>query len=66
MPKNTSFILGDHFDDFVNSQVEALRLALIEGEESGLSGPLDMQKIKKEARAEAALTPSRDASFPSA
>jgi antitoxin ParD1/3/4 len=79
MPKNTSFILGDHFDAFVSSQVqsgryanatdvirsalrlleehersvEALRRALIEGEESGVAGPLDMEKIKGEARKEA-------------
>lgn len=84
MPKNTSFILGDHFDAFVASQVEAgryrnatdvirsglrlleeretklqaLRHALIEGEQSGVAGPLDMEKIKRQAREEAGLTPS--------
>jgi len=84
MPKNTSFILGEHFDTFVASQVsagryanatdvirsglrlleeheqkvEALRNALIEGEESGVAGPLDMSKIKKQAREEAGLAPS--------
>ncbi len=83
MSKNTSFILGDHFDTFVASliktgryanatdairsglrlleeheqKVEALRNALIEGEESGIAGPLDMDKIKREARAEAGLEP---------
>lgn len=83
MPKNTSFILGDHFDDFVAAQVGAgryanaadvirsglrlleeheqklasLRNALIEGEESGVAGPLDMSKIKRHARAEAGLSP---------
>ena len=82
MPKNTSFILGDHFDSFVGSlvdrgryanatdairsglrlleeheqKVEALRNALIEGEESGIAGPLDMDKIKRAARAEEGLT----------
>ncbi len=82
MPKNTSFILGDHFDAFVTSQVEtgryanatdvirsglrlleeheqkieALRRALIEGEKSGIAGPLDMNEIKKRARQEAGLT----------
>lgn len=76
MPKNTSFILGDHFDSFVRervgsgryanatdvirsalrlleereSRVDALRAALIEGENSGLAGPLDMERIKREAR----------------
>ncbi len=85
MPKkNTSFILGEHFDTFVASQitagryanatdvirsglrlleeheqkVEALRNALIEGEESGVAGPLDMSKIKRQAREEAGLAPS--------
>ncbi len=84
MPKNTSFILGDHFDAFVTSQVaagryrnatdvirsglrlleeretrlQALRHALIEGEQSGVAGPLDMEKIKRQARKEAGLTPS--------
>ena len=84
MPKNTSFILGEHFDAFVASQiragryanatdvirsglrlleeheqkVEALRNALIEGEESGVAGPLDMSKIKRQARQEAGLAPS--------
>ena len=84
MAKNTSFILGDHFDVFVREQVEAgryanatdvirsglrlleeheqrveaLRLALSEGEESGLAGPLDMEKIKRDARTEAGVKPS--------
>ncbi len=79
MPRNTSFILGDHFDAFVGAQiqagryanatdvirsglrlleeheqkVEALRHALIEGEESGVAGPLDMEKIRRQAREEA-------------
>ena len=84
MAKNTSFILGDHFDAFVASQVkagryrnatdvirsglrlleeretrlEALRHALVEGEESGVAGPLDMEKIKRRAREDAGLAPS--------
>jgi antitoxin ParD1/3/4 len=84
MPKNTSFILGDHFDAFVAAQVragryanatdvirsalrlleeretrlEALRRALIEGEESGVAGPLDMSRIKREARKETGLAPA--------
>ena len=84
MPKNTSFILGDHFDAFVAAQVEggryanatdvirsglrlleeheqrldALRNALIEGEESGIAGPLDMEEIKKQARQEIDRSPS--------
>ena len=84
MPKNTSFILGDHFDAFVAAQVEggryanatdvirsglrlleeheqrldALRNALIEGEESGMAGPLDVEEIKKQARQEIDRSPS--------
>lgn len=76
MAKNTSFILGNHFDTFVTSQVEAgryanatdvirsglrlleeretkleaLRQALVKGEESGVAGPLDIDKIKRQAR----------------
>ncbi len=74
--RNTSFILGEHFDEFVSAQVEsgryanatdvirsglrlleeherkieAIRHALLEGEESGIAGPLDMAKIKRRAR----------------
>jgi antitoxin ParD1/3/4 len=74
--KNTSFILGEHFDAFVSSQVAAgryqnasevirsgLRLleeretklralsqALLDGEQSGVAGPLDMERIKRQAR----------------
>lgn len=84
MARNTSFILGDHFDTFVSEQVqsgryanatdvirsglrlleereqklEALRRALIEGEESGVAGPLDMEQIKREARDEAGVKAS--------
>ena len=84
MPKNTSFILGEHFDAFVTSQVEAgryrnatdvirsglrlleeretrlqaLRHALIEGERSGVAGPLDVKTIKKQARTAAGHAPS--------
>ena len=39
-------------------KVEALRNALIEGEESGVAGPLDMSKIKRQAREQAGLAPS--------
>ncbi len=78
MGKNTSFILGDHFDAFVAERVasgryanatdvirsslrlleeherriEALRLALEEGEASGVAGELDMEAIKRRARGE--------------
>jgi antitoxin ParD1/3/4 len=84
MAKNTSFILGDHFDAFVAAQVEAgryknatdvirsglrlleeretrleaLRHALAEGEESGIAGPLDIEKIKRQAREDADMAPS--------
>ena len=81
MAKNTSISLGDHFENFINAQIqtgrygsasevvraslrlleeheqklEALRQALIEGEESGDDGELDMEAIKREARREARL-----------
>ena len=76
MAKNTSISLGDHFESFINEQVDsgrygsaseviraslrlmeereqkitALRLALIEGENSGDAGELDMAEIKRKAR----------------
>jgi len=37
-------------------KVEALRKALIEGEESGEAGPLDINEIKRVARQEAGTT----------
>lgn len=84
MAKNTSFILGDHFDAFVTSQIasgryqnatdvvrsglrlleerevrlQALRHALLAGEQSGTSGPLDMAEIKRQARRAAGLPPA--------
>jgi putative addiction module CopG family antidote len=39
-------------------KVAALRNTLIEGEESGVVGPLDISKIKRQAREEAGLAPS--------
>ena len=83
MAKNTSFILGDHFDEFVAAQIDAgryanaadvirsglrlleereiklegLRLALAEGEASGIAGALNIEKIKRDARAEAGTEP---------
>jgi antitoxin ParD1/3/4 len=83
MAKNTSIKLGDHFDAFINAQlqhgrygsasevirqglrlleeheqkVEALRQAIIEGEESGNDGILDMNEILLEAKREAGLLP---------
>jgi len=81
MARNTSFILGEHFDAFVSAQVqsgryanatdvirsglrlleehehkiEALRHALISGEESGVAGALDIDEIKRRGRREAGL-----------
>lgn len=80
MAKNTSITLGDHFEGFINNQIEsgryesvsevvrtglrlleerektigALRHALLEGEKSGDAGVLNMQVIKRKARAKAA------------
>jgi antitoxin ParD1/3/4 len=76
MAKNTSISLGDHFERFINRQIEngrygsaseviraslrlleeheqrigALRQALIDGENSGDAGELDMNDIKSKAR----------------
>ncbi|HBR97204.1 MAG TPA: type II toxin-antitoxin system ParD family antitoxin [Gammaproteobacteria bacterium] len=81
MAKNTSIVLGEHFDRFIAAQVkngrygsasevirqglrileeheqkvEAMRQALIEGENSGPNTPLDMQDIIHEAKQEAGL-----------
>jgi len=69
MAKNTSIVLGEHFDNFISSkikdgrygsasEVEALRRAIIEGEESGNAGELDMEEIRRRAKKKAGLTPS--------
>lgn len=84
MPKNTSFVLGDHFDAFVAAQIQAgryanatdvirsglrlleeheqkvegLRRALVDGEQSGIAGALDMDKIKRAAREAAGIEPA--------
>ena len=76
MAKNTSIVLGDHFESFINSQIAsgrygsaseviraslrlleereqkigALRRSLIEGEDSGDAGELDIDEIKRKAR----------------
>lgn len=76
MARNTSIVLGDHFEGFIDKQIEsgrygsaseviraslrlleereqrirALSRALIEGEESGDAGELDIGKIKAKAR----------------
>ncbi|MEO6594897.1 MAG: type II toxin-antitoxin system ParD family antitoxin [Planctomycetota bacterium] len=86
MAKSTSISLGDHFDGFISSQidagrygnvsevvraglrlleeyeqkVEALRLALKEGAESGDGGALDFGEIRRAARTRAGL-PSANA-----
>ena len=40
------------------SKLEALRQAMIDGENSGSAGKLDMGEIKRQARRKAGLTPS--------
>lgn len=81
MSKNTSLILGDHFTDFIASQLQdgrygsasevvrqalrlleereqklaALRLALIEGENSGKPKKLNMKNIIRTANRRAGL-----------
>ena len=81
MAKNTSIILGSHFDQFISTQIQdgrygstsevvraslrlleereqrlaALRQALIEGEDSGNDGKLDMEEIRREAKRDAGL-----------
>ncbi|WP_454063777.1 type II toxin-antitoxin system ParD family antitoxin [Candidatus Nitrospira salsa] len=81
MAKNTSIILGEHFDQFISTQVQegrygsasevirqglrlleeheqkviALRQALIDGENSGDAGRLDMEEIRKSAKKKAGV-----------
>ncbi len=81
MAKNTSMVLGDHFEKFIATQIQqgrygsasevvrqglrlleeheqrvvALCQALIDGENSGPSTPLDMKEIRKKAREQAGL-----------
>ena len=82
MAKTTSINIGDHFEEFIASQVqrgrygsaseviraslrlleqeeqkiEALRQALIDGENSGTSVPLDKDKIRASAKEKGGLT----------
>ncbi len=84
MGKNTSIILGNHFDQFISTQIEngrygsasevvraslrlleeheqklqALRQALIDGEESGDAGELNMEAIRQEAKQGAGIKPA--------
>ena len=59
MMANTNLSLGDHWEVFIKEQrelkVETLRSALIEGEQSGSAGKLDMSDIKRKARLKAGL-----------
>jgi len=82
--KNTSISLGEHFEGFINEQiqggryssaseviraslrlleeheqrVQALRQGLVEGEESGDAGELDMEVVRSKARHRAGLVAS--------
>lgn len=82
MAKNTSIVLGEHFESFIATQVKdgrygstsevvrqglrlleeheqkvaALRQALIDGENSGKSTPLDMEEIRRSAKKKAGLS----------
>lgn len=82
--KNTSISLGEHFEGFINEQIQsgrygsaseviraslrlleeheqriqALRQALIEGEESGDAGELDMDVVRSKAKHRAGLRTS--------
>jgi len=81
MAKNTSIVLGDHFDQFISAQIKhgrygsasevvrqglrlleeheqkvaTLRQALLDGETSGKSKPLQMKSIIRAAKREAGL-----------
>ncbi|HGG59283.1 MAG TPA: type II toxin-antitoxin system ParD family antitoxin [Gammaproteobacteria bacterium] len=81
MSKNTSIILGEHFERFVSAQLKdgrygsvsevvraslrlleehehkiaVLRQALMDGENSGDDGVLDMEAIRRNAKREAGL-----------
>lgn len=85
MTKNTSIILSDHFEAFIDRQIdggefgsaseviraglrlleerqaklEALRQALIKGEESGPAEPFDIEEIIGTARKQASKRPAR-------
>ena len=84
MAKTTSFNLGDHFEQFISTQIQSgrygnasevlraslrmleqeeqkliiLRQAIIEGENSGDAGILDMEEIRQRAKRKAGLLPS--------
>ena len=81
MAKNTSIVLGEHFDQFIAAQIQdgrygsasevvrqglrlleeheqkviALRQALLDGENSGNAGRLDMEEIRQSAKKKAGL-----------
>tara|TARA_R110002072_G_scaffold266653_6_gene425516 strand:+ start:380 stop:634 length:255 start_codon:yes stop_codon:yes gene_type:complete len=52
--KPVAVLISEH--DYRELKIQALRAAIIEGEESGDAGELDMDKIIAEAKKEAGLT----------
>jgi len=57
--KPVAVVMSD--GDYRELKLQALRIALIEGEQSGSAGVLDMAEIKRKARLRAGLSPDADA-----
>lgn len=57
--KPVAVVMSD--GDYRELKLQALRIALIEGEQSGSAGVLDMAEIKRKARLRAGLSPDAEA-----